>query len=300
LQRTADTEFHGTFRAPTNFEDLTERCAVKLTSLLRITGPPHYTLWSDQVGGPHFRERTGQFIPIHSLDLFINDQPVETRDAFDVEVTIRLGKVIGADGAVARLVSEGRTQVFAHRSGGGRVCLGGTTKHCVFTRPDAEPGRRRVTELDPCMNLGRLPERELRLLDLDDVTAPPRDYRLAEEGRFEDREPHVWSTLHTDPNKHVHAMEYVRTLERFAADHLARLGRSPRGYGFDRARVLFRRPCFTGDLYACRGALFLSPDGERDLFVGSIHPLGPEATAGTDVAPAVAVQLFVRKRAGAA
>ena len=135
-------------------------------------------------------------------------------------MTIRLGKEPASDGSVARLVSEGQTQVFAHRSGGGRVCIGGTTKHSVFTRPDADPARRRVTELHPYMNLGKLPQREVRLLGVENVTAPPRDYRLAEEGRCEDREPHVWSYLHTDPNKHVHAMEYVRAFERFAADHL--------------------------------------------------------------------------------
>jgi 5-formyltetrahydrofolate cyclo-ligase len=296
LQRNADSEFHGTFRAPTYFDDLTERCAVKLTSLLRITGPPHYSLWSDQVGGQHFRERTGQFIPIYSLDLFVNDEFVETREAFDVEVTIRLGKETAPDGAVARLVSEGQTQVFAHRSGGGRICVGGTTKHCVFTRPDADPAQRRVTELHPYMNLGKLPEREMRLLGIDSVTAPPRNYRLADGGGFEDREPHVWSYLQTDPNRHVHAMEYVRALERFAVDHLARLGRSPRRYFFDRARVVFRRPAFTGDLYVRRGSFHLSPDGERDLFLGSIHAVGPEDLPTAERPINAAVQLFVRNR----
>jgi hypothetical protein len=296
LQRTADTEFRGTFRSATNFEDLTERCAVKLTSLLRITGPAHYGLWSDQVAGPHFRERTGQFIPIYSLDLSVNDEAVETRDGFDVEVTIRLGREIGSDGEVSRLVSEGQTQVFAHLSEGGRIRVGGTTKHCVFTRPAADPGRRRVTELDPCMNLGRLPEREVRLPTLAEVTTAPDLYRRAEASTFEDREPHVWSYLQTDPNKHVHAMEYVRTIERFATDQLARLGCSPRTYFFDRARVIFRRPCFPGDLYVCRGALFLSPDGERDLFIGAIHPVRPEAIPAAELPVAAAMQLFVRKR----
>jgi hypothetical protein len=72
MQRSPDTEFHATVRTPSYFEDLTERCAVKLTSLLRITGPPHYGLWQEQVGGPHFRERTGEFIPIYAMDLEIS------------------------------------------------------------------------------------------------------------------------------------------------------------------------------------------------------------------------------------
>jgi hypothetical protein len=300
VQRNADTEFHGSFRVPTYFDDLTERCAVKLTSLLRITGPPHFSLWADQVGGPQFRERTGQFIPIYSIDLSVNDEPVQMRETLDVEVTIRLGKELDPEGKVGRLVSEGQIHVFAHAAGGGRTRIGGTTKQCVFTRPDADPGRRRVTELDPSMNLGSLPEREMRLLGLESVTAAPNDYRLADGGRFAEREPNVWSYLHTDPNRHVHAMEYVRTVERFAVDQLARLGRSPRHYFFDRARVVFRRPCFTGDLYVCRGSFHLSPNGERDVFLGSIHAVGPEQTPDESSPIAVGVQLFVRNRASGA
>jgi len=62
--RTADTEFRGTFQEPPYFEDLRERAAVKLTSMLRLTGRPHYTLWAREIGGAHFKERTGQFFPI--------------------------------------------------------------------------------------------------------------------------------------------------------------------------------------------------------------------------------------------
>ena len=296
MQRSADTEFRGVLRAPTYFEDLTERCAVKLTSLLRITGPCHYGLWQEQVAGPHFREQTGQFIPIYALDLEVTDEPVETRDAFNVEVAIRLGKELDAEGRVARLISEGRTAVYAPRAGGGEpACVGRTVKHCVFTRPAADPADRRVTELHPIMELGKLPERELRLPTLDDLLTPPAGYQ-AMRGEALDRDPHVWSYQQTDPNQHIHAMEYVRSLERFATDHLARLGRSPRHFFFDRARVLFRKPCFTGDLYARHGRVYASTDGRPDLFVGTIHRVrseGPPAEAP----PCVAVQLFVRERA---
>lgn len=296
MHRTADTEFHGTLRAPTYFEDLTERCAVKLTSLLRITGPCHYGLWQEQVAGPHFREKTGQFIPIFALDLEVTDEPVETRDAFTVEVTIRLGKELDAMGAVARLISEGRTAVFAGRAAGGEpVCVGRTVKHCVFTRPAADPGERRVTELHPIMELGKLPARELHLPTLDGLLAPPAGYE-AVRGEMLDREPHVWSYQQTDPNQHIHAMEYVRSLERFATDHLARLGRSPRHFFFDRARVLFRKPCFTGDLYVRHGRLYASPDGKADVFIGTIHQTRADGPP-SEGPPAVVVQLFSRERA---
>lgn len=297
MQRSADTEFHGTFRAPTYFEDLTERCAVKLTSLLRITGPCHYGLWQEQVAGPHFRERTGQFIPIYALDLEVTDEPVETRDAFSVEVTIRLGRELDGEGRVARLISEGRTAVYAERAAGAPVCVGRTVKHCVFTRPAAEPSQRKVTELHPIMELGKLPNRELRLPTVDELLAAPTSYEAVEGGDFRDGDAHVWSYQQTDPNQHVHAMEYVRSLERFATNHLARLGRSPRHFFFDRARVLFRKPCFSGDLYARRGRMYSSPDDRQDLFIGTIHEVRPEGPPDDQAPPSVVVQLYVRQRA---
>jgi hypothetical protein len=75
---------------------------VKLTSLLRLTGRPHYTLWAREVGSPPFKERTGQFIPIYYLDLQVTDAPVETRAALRVDVRIRLGKHLGPDGTIDR------------------------------------------------------------------------------------------------------------------------------------------------------------------------------------------------------
>jgi hypothetical protein len=301
MERSPDTEFRATVQAPSYFEDLTERCAVKLTSLLRITGPPHYALWQEQVSGPHFRERTGQFIPIYAMDLEVTDEAVETRDAFDVDVTIRLGCERGPDGGVQRLLSEGETAVWAHRAGGGaRVCVGRTRKHSVFTRPDSDPARRRVTELHPSMRFSGLPTRAMHLITAEELLAAPVGYEAADPGVQRDGEPHVFSYQQTDPNQHIHAMEYVRTLERFATDLLARRGRSPRHFFFDRAHVLFRRPCFTGDFYRREGCFYLSPDGSRDLFIGSLRRVRPEGPPAADEAPAVVVQLWVRNRPGGA
>jgi len=301
MERSPDVEFRATVQAPSYFEDLTERCAVKLTSLLRITGPPHYNLWQEQVGGPHFRERTGQFIPIYAMDLEVTDEPVETRDAFDVDVTIRLGQERGPDGRVQRLLSEGETAVWAHRaSGGERVCIGRTRKHSVFTRPDPDPAQRRVTELHPYMRFSGLPTRAMHLIGAEELLAPPAGFEAADAGAQRDAGPHVWSYQQTDPNQHIHAMEYVRTLELFATDLLACCGRSPRYFFFDRARVLFRRPCFTGDFYRRSGRFYLSPDGSRDLFIGSLGRVRPEGPPDADEAPAVVIQLSVRNRPGGA
>jgi hypothetical protein len=290
-QRTADTEFRGTFQEPPYFEDLSERSAVKLTSLLRLTGRPHYTLWAREVGSPHFKERTGQFIPIYYLDLEVTDVPVETREALQVDVRIRLGKHLGPDGGVERLLSEAWTEVSAATADGRRLTLGTTHKQAVFTRPHPDPARRKVRVLHPSMGLGELPEREIRPFGLADLLAVPEGFTGGE--ALADGEAHVWSYQQTDPNRHIHAMEYVRVMEAFASDQLARRGRSPEGYFFARARVLFRRPCFTGEWFRRTARCFTRGDGE-ELLVGSIHA-APDPEAPVAGHPAAVVQLLTRK-----
>lgn len=294
-ERSADAEFRGRFLEPPYFEDLSERGAVKLTSLLRLTGRPHYTLWAQEIGSPHFKERTGQFIPIYYLDLEVTDVPIETRDAVEIEVRIRLGKHRRSDGSVERLISEAWCEVFAPRAGGRRVRLGGTHKQAVFTRPDPDPARRRVIVLHPSLGLGELPNRDIRPYGPDDLKAPPDGFSLC--GQLADRDAHVWSYQQTDPNQHIHAMEYVRVMEAFAADELARGGRSARDYHFARGRVLFRRPCFTGEWYRRSAAHHRSPEGE-DLLIGAIHHVPGPIEAPTEAVsspPATWVQLLTKK-----
>src|SRR5581483_9719827 len=227
-QRDPDAEFVGTFREPPAFEDLSERMAVKLTSMLRLTGPPHYELWQREIGGPHFKERTGQFLPIYHLDVEVTDAPIETRQMLDVAVRIRLGKEIGADGRVERLLSEADTELTAPTAAGGRVRLGRTRKQSIFTRADPDPARRRVTTLHPSFGLGELPRRELRAVKPDELLAPPADGRHL--GALGPGPSHAWSYQQTDPNRHVHAMEYLRVVEAFATTELARAGRLPADY----------------------------------------------------------------------
>jgi hypothetical protein len=289
-ERTADTVFHGSFEEPPYFEDLTERAAVKLTSMLRLTGRPHYTLWAREIGGEHFKERTGQFFPIYYLDVEVNDVPVETRDPVRVDVRIQLGKHLGPDGAVDRLISEARTELTSRAADGRRIRLGGTHKQAVFTRPDADPVKRKVRVLHPSLGLGELPNRTIRPMTQEDVLAPPSGFvRRAD---MADHEAHVWAYEQTDPNGHVHAMEYVRVMEAFAVDALARRGISPRQYVFVRARILYRRPCFTGDWYR-RQATWFEGDGQ-EVLIGAIHPVA-DASAPPGERPATILQLFMRK-----
>jgi len=289
--RNADTEFRGTFEEPPYFEDLSERAAVKLTSLLRLSGRPHYRLFTREVAGtPHFKERTGQFIPIHYLELEATDLPVPTRDPVRVEVRIRLGAQRAADGSVERLVNEAWTEITSTGPDGRPVLLGRTHKQAVFTSGHPDPARRRVTVLHPSFGLGDVPRRAVRCVTVDELLAAPPETVL--EGDLGTSAVHAWSYQQTDPNRHVHAMEYVRVAEAFATDALAARGRDPRAHVFVRARVVFRRPCFVGEWYRVRGAWHTGPDG-APVVVATVHPLAtPDADLGR---PATVVQLHARK-----
>ena len=155
------------------------------------------------------------------------------------------------------------------------------------------PGSRETQGVRPApsLGLGDLPERQIRPFGLEDLLALPAGYGGGDE--MADREAHVWSYQQTDPNPHIHAMEYVRVMEAFAAEQLARRGRSPREYYFARARILFRRPSFTGQWYRRTARRFAGQDG-AELLIGAIHPV-PDPDAPLAGTPTTVVQLYARK-----
>ena len=183
-----DTEFRGTFHEPPYFEDLSERGAVKLTSMLRLTGRPHYTLWAPEIGSPHFKERTGQFFPIYYLDIEVTDAPIETREAVQVDVRIHLGKHLAPDGTVDRLISEAWTEVTSIPDTGGRRRLGGTHKQAVFTRPDPDPETLQKANLAAGEMYDLLQKRELAMKKYQIVLAENASTPPAEQARKHIRE----------------------------------------------------------------------------------------------------------------
>lgn len=258
-KRDPDQVFRGSFQEPPYFEDLTERCALKLTSLMRFTGRPHFTLWMDQIGGPRFREETGQYIPIFYLELAVLDVPVETRAPATVEVEVRLGRERVEEGKVPRLVSEGRTRVVVPTADGPRH-VGSTRKLTIFAHLD--PRRGRVTELHPHLDMGSHPRRVIEIPRLADMLRPPNGLQAEGEGwEYEDREPQVWSYQQTDPNRHIHAMEYPRMLDLFVTRERAKRGVAPGDAVLSRAQIFFARPCYTGEHYVRRAKRWISADG---------------------------------------
>jgi hypothetical protein len=291
--RDPDEVLTGSSSEPPYFEDLTERCALKLTSLLRLTGRPHFSVWHERIGGLRFREETGQYIPIFFMELAVDDVPIETRANLTVEVEIRLAREAAPDGSIRRLLSEGRTRILAPAASGVRA-VGRTRKLAVFAHLD--PKRGRVTRLHPILERGDAPERRMTAPRAADLLHPPVGYAAAAAGwTFAEREARVWSYQQTDPNGHIHAMEYLRMLDLFAVEALARQGRPPQSYVFHAANICFARPCHTGDRYVRRGTVWKSLDGSGDdVFAGAVYKCGPDGVVGADDRPATVAWLFAR------
>ena len=60
-----------------------------------------------------------------------------------------------------------------------------------------------------------------------------------------------------------------------------------------RARILFRRPSFTGEWYRRTARRFAGPDGE-ELVIGAIHCV-PDPDHPPTGPPAAVIQLYARK-----
>ncbi len=290
MERNADTVFHRTFTAPYLFDEITERGALKLTSVLRVTAPRHFELWLSEVGGPDFFTSTGLFIPIAAFDLFVSDAPIRLGAEFDVAITIRLGRQLADDGTFRRLVSESVGEIHSlHAETGERVLLARNIKHNALSRNDPDPAKRRVTELPTTMNLGASPQRVLSFPGIDELARPPAGYSVL--ASLADSQSRVWSYQQTDMNRHVHAMEYVRMLDLFATEHLYRLAKPPRDHLIERTRVSFRKPCFPGEEYICTGTYCRGGEAGPDVICAQMHK--GQSPAGE---PAVAAQMFVRPR----
>lgn len=290
MKPSADTVFQRAFEAPFSFEEISERGSLKLTSILRTTAPRHFELWLEKIGGPTFFESTGLFLPIVAFDLFVSDQPIQYREPLEIDVTIRLGRQVDASGDVRRLVSESISEVYSnHAETGDRVLVARNLKHNAITRNDPDPAKRRVVELPDTMLVSGSPQRIVALASVEDLATPPSGY--TETSHFEDAEPHYWSYQQTDMNQHIHAMEYVRMMELFATDHLAKSGWSSRDCLIERARVSFRKPCFTGESYRRSARLYQGADDLPAVLCGGLHK-----GSALDDRPAVATQLFVRHR----
>ena len=270
----ADIVLRARYRQTVLFPDLTERLALRLSSIVTYTARAHFALWHRKMGGADFTNPTGVFTPLVVVELDAVDGPVEPWKPFLVRGETYLAKVLDPQGDVRYLVREGRHTVLD--PAGTMVARARLVN--AFTRYDPDPARRRVTTLPPELGLGPGPSRITELLDLDALAPAGRRPDFVEQG---DR---VWHYGQTDANRHVNGMEYLRSMEMFVADALHAAGHDLRRLFFSRARIVYRKPCFRGEGYR-REAWFR---GEAPLVVSGVFR---KAGDPPDSRPAVAVEL---------
>src|SRR5262245_8553791 len=159
----ADLVLRARYRETIHFPDLSERLALRLSSIVHYTARAHFGLWHRKVGGPDFADPNGVFSPLAAVELETTDVPVDPRQSFRVHGETYLAKTVDEHGAVRQLVREGRHTV---HDGSGAVVARAKLSN-VFTRYDPDPARRRVIELPRELGLGTAPSRVTGLLDVD-------------------------------------------------------------------------------------------------------------------------------------
>src|SRR5262245_22109342 len=266
----ADLVLRARYREAIHFPDLTERLGLRLSSIVPYTARAHLWRWHRKVGGPDFTDPRGVFTPLVAVELETTDVPVDPRQSFRVHGETYLARTVDEHGAVRRLVREGRHTV---HDGSGAVVARAKLSN-VFTRYDADPARRRVTELPPELGLGTAPSRVTEPLDVPTGRRPD----------FVEQGERVWHYGQTDANRHVNAIEYLRAMELFVADALHAAGHDLRRLFFTRARLIYRKPCFRGEGYR-RSAWFR---GEAPLVMAGVFCKAGDPPGAR---PAVAVEL---------
>src|SRR5438128_7262259 len=155
----ADLVVRSRLREPVFFPDLTERLALKLSSIAHYTARAHFGAWHRKLGAPDWSDAHAIFTPLAYVELTATDVPVDPRKPFEVRGETFLAKTLDAAGSIDHLVREGR-HVIGATSG---AVVAQARLMNVFTRYDPDPARRRVTVLPPALGLGDAPSRVTEL-----------------------------------------------------------------------------------------------------------------------------------------
>ena len=235
----ADIVLRARLRETVHFPDLTERLALRLSSIATYTAQAHFGIWHKKLGSPDLTRPDAVFTPLVHVELETTDVRVDPREPFHVHGETFLAKALDSAGGVRNLVREGRHTVM--RPDGTVVARARLMN--VFTRQHADAARRRVTELPPEMGIGTVPSRVTELVELETLVPAARRPDFVEETT------RVWHYGQTDANRHVNGMEYLRSMELYVADVLHAAGHDLRSLYFTRARIVYRKPCFRGEGY---------------------------------------------------
>jgi len=235
----ADRTIRTRLRETVAFPHLSERRGLRLDAIQHYTARAHFGPWHRLLGTPDFEGQTGVFTPLAYVEVESTDRPCVPGEKLRVTGASHLARTLDARGETRRLVREGMHALST--LAGAPVARARLVN--VFTRYDPDPLRRRVTELPPEAGLGRVPSRVTEVPDADALLPAGRRPDFAED------DVHVWHYGQTDPNRHVNGIEYLRTLEGYAADVLHAHGQDLGRLWAAKARIVYRKPCFRGEGY---------------------------------------------------
>jgi acyl-CoA thioesterase FadM len=261
----------GVARFDTRYEDLTQDGHVKLTALPTALGRACFAeLWPQHPLAQLAREGVR---PILSR-LAIEVEPAAARllGAFEGRGVLRLAHERDAGDQVQAIFLNAEASVWAtaRRSREGepkqQVRIGRVFGDHVFTRPHAERSKRKVLAFD-VPGYPALPSLRYVRPRLDETVRVSAKARALEPEFSADIAPWAFGLTHTDGNRHVNSLVYVRLFEDAALRRLAALGRNIAVLA-RKVEINYRKPCFAGEQLCCMMQAYSTREG--DVVVGYV------------------------------
>ncbi len=274
----ADRVLRVRLREPLRFPDLSERLAIKVSGIPNYTARAHFGMWHRKLGAPNFNTFTGVFTPLYYVEIEATDVPIDPLQPIWVRGQTGLARVVDAQGNIEHLIRDGHHVVLA---GDGKTEIGRAHLLNVLTRYDTDPAKRKVTSLPPEWGVGEAPSRIETMPKLEDLLPSDRLPDATEQGERR------WHYGQTDPNRHVSGMEYVRVMESFAAELAADRGITVKDYFFAGVKILYRKPCFSGEGY--RRVAWLKQNDPL-IIAGAIY----KTADGPNARPATAIEFRLK------
>lgn len=262
----------GIARFDTRYEDLTQDGHAKLTALPAALGRACFAeLWPQH---PLAQLQNEGVRPILSR-LAIEVEPAAARllGSFEGRGLLRLAHERDANDRVQAIFLNAEASVWAlaRRSREPKaVRVGRVFGDHVFTRPHADRASRKVLSFD-VPGYPALPSLRYVRPKLDETVRVNLKARALEPEFNADIALWAFGLTHTDGNKHVNSLVYIRLFEDAALRRLAMLGRSTCVLA-RKVEINYRKPCFAGDQLACMLKAYATREG--DVVVGYIAEPG--------------------------
>jgi hypothetical protein len=235
---------------PIRFEDVTQDGRFVLEALPNAVGPAIWRGIVTQDQGYLALFNNGILPMLTRFVLESTPGPFSANASVEAEGACRIART--EEGGEVRFVLDmwadlyapvGRTYGSAPRQGE-RALAGRMMAEQTFTRPFAPPGQRRVDRLDfegaPAVRVTRpaSPSAE-------SIASVPAGATALEPGPKVDPTPISFGLVHTDSNRHINSLAYLRMFEEAALRRFVELGRSSAWLGRT-LEIVYRRPCFAG------------------------------------------------------